>query len=109
MTLQDLTDADITAAAAKAFADVLAAIEADDPKAEAEAEARRAACKTESAIRKGTIPRPAPAPKPPAKPMTAYETFCALCEACRWFEPCSHAMNSTLRCTGKHQHEAKAA
>jgi hypothetical protein len=105
MTLQDLTDADLTAAAAKAFADVLTAIENDDPKAEAEAEARRAACKTEAAIRKGIIPRPEPAPKR----MTAYEAFCAKCEACRWFEPCSHAMNSTLRCTGKHQHEAKAA
>ena len=33
-----------------------------------------------------------------AAQQAAYAAFCARCESCRNFQPCSHAMNTTLAC-----------
>lgn len=54
------------------------------------------------------IRRPAAQPPKAAAPPMGYEEFCAKCEGCLHLNPCSHAMNTTMACTGDHRYEARA-
>lgn len=54
------------------------------------------------------IRRPAAQPPKAAATPTGYEAFCTRCEGCRHYDPCSHAKNTTMACTGNHRYEVAA-